>query len=129
MHRVMAKSAALSCECRGHAEAAARQAYLAGLGIAFRLRLDEERALEVLPAHASVREAAAQALLGRGPDRPVEVAAVDHREHRVEELLEVLEVDDLLGRELLDEPAVEGAVVCLDLAACFRVTCDDEVAV
>src|SRR3972149_3773859 len=82
-----------------------------------RLRdLHEEGPLHVLGREPSSRHLSGKTQLRRGSDLAVMVAVVKDSEHGLEELLEMLDIHDLLGRELLDEPPIEAAVVGLDLS-------------
>jgi len=62
----------------------------------------------------------AQGLLGRGLESAVAMALIQ-RDDAVEELLQVLEIDDLLMRQAVGEPAGQHTVVGFDLAACGSV--------
>ena len=113
---VVAEATVLSGERCGDAEATAGQSYLAGLGVGLGGGLDEEGAFDVVRTNAALGYPPGESLLGRGGDLAVRMAVVQERNHGLEELLEVGEVDDLLGGELVDEPAHQAAVVSFNLA-------------
>jgi hypothetical protein len=84
------------CQARD-AVAARGQANLAGLGVASLLRFEKERALDIAEADLSARASTCELPLGARADLAVMMRVVDELQHRLEELLQMLHIDDFLG--------------------------------